>query len=92
MTTTETVVGERLDDLREETPGSIRATIDHLLGAAWDALYERQHDDADGILTALGHVDAALVVLTTYRARLAVLNEQDREEHAEAWGKEQRQQ
>jgi hypothetical protein len=91
MTTTETLIGERLDDLREETPGSVRATVDHLLGAAWDGLYERKEQDADGIITAGAHIDAALAILTTYRDRLAALGEQDAEEHAEAWAKAQAQ-
>jgi hypothetical protein len=69
--------------------GSVRATVDHLLGSAWDALWERKEQDADGILTAGAHVDAALVVLTAYRARLAALSEQDTKEHLETWANAQ---
>lgn len=75
MTSTETLIDERLNDLREDSPGSVRATVDHLLAAAWDAIWERKEQDADGITTALGHVDAALAVFTAYRARPAAMGE-----------------
>ncbi len=81
MTTTQTLISERLADLAEETPGNVRATVDHLLDAAWDAVWERQDRDADGLTTALAHVDAALATLTQYRERLAALHEQDSAEY-----------
>ena len=85
MTTTETLIQERLDDLSEEQPGTLRATCDHLLGAAWDALYERQHNDADGLVTALSHIDAAVELLTAYQKRLQALREQDGKEYVAKW-------
>ena len=43
MTTTGAILDDRLADLREDTPGSVRATVDHLLGAAWDAQAPRRY-------------------------------------------------
>ena len=85
ITTVEALLAERLADLREDEPGNVRGQVDHSLGCAWDALWERQNEGADKITTALGHVDAALAALTASRARLAALEERDGQERLEAW-------
>jgi hypothetical protein len=40
------------------------------VAAAWDALWEGQHQDADGITTVGAHVYAALAAVTAHRANL----------------------
>jgi hypothetical protein len=84
--TTQVLVQERVADLDEDQIGNVRATVDHLLGAAHDALWERQRQEPDGALvpdgvaTASLHVAAAIEVLFAYRDRLTELHERDSEE------------
>jgi hypothetical protein len=40
------------------------------VAAAWDALWEGQHQASDGITTVGAHVYAALAVVTAHRANL----------------------
>jgi hypothetical protein len=84
--TTQVLVQERVADLDEDQLGNVRATVDHLLGAAHDALWERERQEPDaglvpdGVATAHGHVSEAIEVLFAYRDRLAALHERDSEE------------
>ena len=105
MTTVETLLAERLDDLRhaddgglafrregcKSAAGNVRAAVDYLLDHAYDAL---RHDDFDhtDIIAAGGNVDAALNLLTTYRERLDRLYEIDSDETMlkEGWTKVRR--
>jgi hypothetical protein len=84
MTTAETLLAERLDDLlcidaAAAPAANVRSTVEHLLDAAWDALY---HDDTEhtDIIGAGGRIEEAINVLTAYRARLHRLYEVDEEE------------
>jgi hypothetical protein len=77
MTIAETLLAERREDLREDASpgraGSVRDTVAFLLRMADGALYADEYEHAD-VLTASGNVDAAIRLLTVYRARLERLN------------------
>ena len=103
--TVETLLAERLEDLRNDddgglgfrregckaAAGNVRAAVDYLLDLAYSALWHNEHEQAD-IIAAGGHVDAALNLLTTYRERLDRLYELDSDEAmaAEGWTKVRR--
>jgi hypothetical protein len=70
MTTAEALLAERIEDLDDESPGTVGKTVVDLLLAARAALRERQNDEAEGLITASGHVDTAISLLTHYRERL----------------------
>jgi len=105
MTTTETLLAERLDDLRNDDDGglayraegrksgagNVRAAVDYLLDHAYDALWHNEHEHAD-IIAAGGCVDAAINLLTTYGERLDRLYEIDSDETMlkEGWTKVRR--
>jgi len=100
--TVDTLLAERLEDLRhaddgglafrregcKSAAGNVRAAVDYLLDHAYDALWHDEHGYAD-IIAAGGHVDAVLNLLTTYRERLDRLYELDSDEMmlAEGWTK-----
>lgn len=100
--TVDTLLAERLDDLRHDdggglgfrreghkaAAGNVRAAVDYLLDHAYYALWHDEHEHAD-IIAAGGCVDAALNLLTTYRERLDRLYELDSDETmaAEGWTK-----
>lgn len=102
MTTTETLLAERLDDLRHDDDGglgfrreghksgagNVRAAVDYLLDQAYGALWSGEHEHAD-IIAACDRVDAVLNLLTAYRERLDRLYELDSDEMmlAEGWTK-----
>ena len=91
--TVETLLAERLDDLRNDddgglgfrregckaAAGNVRAAVDYLLDLAYSALWHNEHEQAD-IIAAGGHVDAAINLLTTYSVRLTRLSELDWDE------------
>lgn len=93
MTTVETLLAERLDDLRNDdggglafrregcksAAGNVRAAVDYLLDGAYRALWHDEHGYAD-LIAAGGHVDAAINLLTTYGERLDRLYELDWDE------------
>jgi len=93
MTTVETLLAERLDDLRHDddgglgfrregckaAAGNVRATVDYLLDHAYDAL--RHDEDGYADISAAGdRVDAVLNILSAYRDRLDLLYELDTDE------------
>jgi|BarGraNGADG00212_2_1021979.scaffolds.fasta_scaffold147539_2 hypothetical protein len=100
MTTAETLLAERLDDLRSDDgggfgaeghkapAGNVRTTVDHLLDMAFDSLWHNDYTHAD-IITAGAHVDASIKLLTAYWERLTRLNELDEDETmlAQGWTK-----
>jgi len=101
-TVVDTLLAERLDDLRhaddgglgfraegrKAAAGNVRATVDYLLDHAYYALWHDEHEHED-IIAAGGCVDAALNILSTYRERLDRLYELDSDETmaAEGWTK-----
>ena len=105
MTTTETLLAERLDDLRNDDDGglafraegrksgagNVRAAVDYLLDQAYAALWHNEHEHAD-ISAACDRVDAVLNLLTTYGERLDRLYEIDFDETMlkEGWTKVRR--
>ena len=84
MTTAETLLAERLEDLGstggdKKPAANVRSTVEDLIQAAWSALY---HDDTEctDLIGAGGRIKEAINVLTAYRARLSRLYEVDEEE------------
>ena len=105
MTPAETLLAERLEDLRKDDDGglgfrregcksgagNVRAAVDYLLDQAYYALRSGEYGYAD-IIAAGDRVDAVLNLLTTYRERLDRLYELDSDEAmaAEGWTKVRR--
>jgi hypothetical protein len=73
MTAAEALLTERIEDLDDESPGTVGKTVVELLLAAGAALQERQDYGAEGFITATAHVDTAISLLTHYRERLEFL-------------------
>ncbi|HEY5529184.1 MAG TPA: hypothetical protein VIL51_07020 [Thermoleophilia bacterium] len=90
MTIAETLLAERLDDLRSadgasSPPANVRTTVDHLLDMAFDALWHDDTEHAD-LITAGAHMEAAIKLLQAYRERLDRLSEVDNDEFMLAAG------
>lgn len=86
MTTAETLLAERLDDLGPEKPaGNVRTMVDHLLSMAWGALWHDDYEHPD-MITAEANIRAAIGMLTVYLARLKQLDEIGEEEACLAAG------
>ena len=90
MTAAETLLADRLDDLgptggASRPPANVRSTVEHLLDAAWNALY---HDDTEctDIIGAGARIEEAIKLLQAYRERLNRLYEVDFEEFMLAAG------
>ena len=91
--TVDTLLAERLEDLRhaddgglgfrregcKSGAGNVRAAVDYLLDQAYRALWHDDFDHTD-IIAACDRVDAVLNLLTSYRLRLERLYELDDEE------------
>ncbi|HEY5474650.1 MAG TPA: hypothetical protein VIK32_15865 [Candidatus Limnocylindrales bacterium] len=90
MTIAETLLAERLDDLlcidaAAAPAANVRSIVEHLLDAAWNALYHDNTEHTD-LIGAGGRIEEAINVLTAYRARLSRLYEVDEEEFMLAAG------
>ena len=90
MTPAETLLAERLDDLRclggeGSPPANVKSVVEHLIDAAWEALY---HDDTEctDIIGAGARIEEAIKLLQAYRERLSRLYEIDGEEFLLAAG------
>jgi|GEM_PF-7067512 len=90
MTPAEVLLADRLDDLSTAgaaaaSAANVRSTVEHLLDAAWEALYHDGTEHTD-IIAASARIEEASKLLTAYGARLSRLYEVDFEEFMLAAG------
>jgi hypothetical protein len=62
-------LADRIEDMSGDAPGSVRATVDYLLGSTWHALMDVAEGSA-GLDRASEAIDEAIRALEHYRDRL----------------------